>query len=57
MLQELVAFSAKEEKEEDDDDEAGLKVPNARNKQEKILTPQELAKRLKASKASQREEK
>jgi hypothetical protein len=53
MLQEIVAFSAKEEEEEEEDDEAGLKVPNARNKQEKTLTPQEIARKLKESRASQ----
>jgi len=54
MLQEIVAFSAKEGKDDKEgDDEAGLKIPNARNKMEKTLTPQEIARRLKEAKASQ----
>ena len=54
MLQEIVAFSAKEEKEEkEDDDEAGLQIPNARNKQEKRLSGRELGKALRSQSVSQ----
>jgi len=54
MLQEIVAFSAKEEdEEEEEDDEAGLQIPNARNKQEKRLVGRELGKALKEQTVSQ----
>jgi hypothetical protein len=51
MLQELVSFSAEaSEREDNDDGNDPPKIPNARNKKEKNLSPKEIADRLKTKK-------
>ena len=47
MLQELVSFSSKEK---DNDDDVPAKIPAARNKKEKSLSPAEIAQRLRERK-------
>lgn len=52
MLQEIIAFSSKEE-DDDEDDKSNLEIPNFRNKKEKPLRGKDLGKALRELKVSQ----